>query len=187
VQGAHRKTLRPLSAPAGDSDPALGVWSLLTYRRGRARGGNPPDPLVVRRGASVANPDRMAFVLFVDDDRVNLTVTKLALRPVAGEFHMIESPEEALRFLEGRADCVAVVSDNAMPGMTGLQFLEEVRKRFPAIRRLMLTSNPDASGVVEAHESGLIQKLMGKPFSGAKLREVMVEQLANVSRSSLSS
>ncbi len=66
-------------------------------------------------------------VLAVDDEKSVLTSLRRLLRREPYELELAESAEEALELLEQRPATV-VLSDQRMPGMTGIEMLREVRR-----------------------------------------------------------
>lgn len=61
--------------------------------------------------------------------------------------------EEGLETIEAVQPDVVVV-DYAMPGITGLEVLDKIRKKYPNIRVIMLTASKSESVLAEALESG---------------------------------
>jgi len=80
----------------------------------------------------------MQVILFVDDDESVLSAFMRQLRR-RYHIHVANSAEEALEKLLSTGPYAVVVSDLRMPGMDGIEFLSEVRKRSPETVRIMLT------------------------------------------------
>ncbi|MFP6640807.1 MAG: response regulator [Myxococcota bacterium] len=118
-----------------------------------------------------AEPDRLPSVLLVDDEARVLSALERALRREGWAIRTAESPREALRILE--EDSVdLVLSDHKMPGMTGAQFLEVVRSRYPHTVRLLLTGWAEALSAEEMEAAG-IEKVISKPWDDAELRALL--------------
>ncbi|GAA2058281.1 FAD-dependent oxidoreductase [Williamsia deligens] len=96
-------------------------------------------------------------ILTVDDDPSVSRAVARDLRRRYGENHRIvraESPESALdtlRELTLRGDDVAVIlADYRMPGMTGIEFLEQAMDLVPSARRVLLTAYADTGAAIDA-------------------------------------
>ncbi len=99
------------------------------------------------------NPVRIR-VLHVDDDPMVLELTQIFLRR-EGEFEItsVDFAEEALAKLEkGRFD--VIISDCRMPGMDGLEFLEEVRETRDSIPFVFFTGIENPEIIEEAWKKG---------------------------------
>jgi HD-like signal output (HDOD) protein len=86
----------------------------------------------------------MKQLLFVDDEPNLLDGLKRSLRPMREEWNMtfVNSGAEALQALE-QAPIDVIVADMRMPAMDGAQLLNEVRKRFPQVVRIILSGQSD--------------------------------------------
>ncbi|MCK9920376.1 FAD-dependent oxidoreductase [Frankia sp. AgPm24] len=96
-------------------------------------------------------------ILTVDDDVSVSRAVARDLRRQYGERYRIvraESGEQALdalREMKLRGDRVAVLlADFRMPGMNGLEFLEQAMDLFPTARRVLLTAYADTNAAIDA-------------------------------------
>ncbi len=101
-------------------------------------------------------------ILLVDDERLVLLAMQRQLR---NEFdvHIAEGAEAGLKAMDEDGPFAAVVSDMRMPGMSGTQFLDQVRHQWPESVRLMLSGNSDQATAVEAVNRGHIYRFLNKP------------------------
>lgn len=92
-------------------------------------------------------------ILFVDDEPNILKGLRRSLYPLRNKWKMtfVEGGIEALEIMEQDKPTV-LISDMRMPGMNGLELLENVRERHPEVVRVMLTGQSDKD---------LYQKAMG--------------------------
>jgi thioredoxin reductase (NADPH) len=72
---------------------------------------------------------------------------------------------DTLAQLKTRQDPVAmIVSDQRMPGMTGVDFLEKAREMYPESRRLLLTAYADTEAAIRAINTARIHYYLNKPW-----------------------
>lgn len=90
----------------------------------------------------------MKRILFVDDDGKVLEGLRRMLRSFRHEWDMefAEGGSQALTRL-ATAPCDVVVTDMRMPGMDGVQLLQEVMSQYPATVRLILSGQCDRQAV----------------------------------------
>lgn len=102
-------------------------------------------------------------LLYVDDDLDNCSVFRHAFRQFTVE--TCASGREALDIL-ARSSPEIIITDQRMPGMSGIELLERVREIDPTIRRLMITAYDDDE--TRKHNGagvcGCIEKHFTKPF-----------------------
>jgi len=124
-------------------------------------------------------------VLAVDDERENLNLLARKL----GEHHRVLLARDggtALGLLK-RHDVHLVLADQRMPGMTGIDLLEEVKSRYPEPARLLITAYPDIDVAVGAINRGGVQRFIAKPYDPGELlavvdRELEIYELARANR-----
>ena len=110
-------------------------------------------------------------VLLVDDEASILSSLRRSLRREPWQVVTAPSPEQALALLEETAP-VLVVSDQQMPGMTGVAFLTEAGRRLPQVRRVLLTGWPEMVTPREVEAAG-IDAVLPKPWEHDVLLETL--------------
>jgi signal transduction histidine kinase len=107
-------------------------------------------------------------ILYVDDERENLRVFELAFKR---DFAVVtaESGEQGLRLLHERPIAI-VLSDHRMPGMTGVQFLSQVREVDAKTIRMLVTAYGDAETLGGAINDGSIYRYLAKPWRPDEMR-----------------
>ncbi|MCV2359851.1 response regulator [Paucibacter sp. TC2R-5] len=113
--------------------------------------------------AAVAPAAAIATILFVDDEPSILSALRRLFRPQGYKVLMAEGGAAGLALLELESVDL-VVSDMRMPEMDGVQFLEQVRQRWPAVVRVMLTGYADISSTIGAINRGEIHRYIAKPW-----------------------
>ena len=128
-------------------------------------------------------------VLLVDDDEAVLRDYGRLLRSFGFSVDPAHDGRSALDQLEA-ADHDVVVSDLLMPGMSGLEFLREVRARDLDIPVLLITGAPDVASAMQAIEYGA-SRYLAKPVDRDTLGHAVekaahLHQLARLRREALS-
>jgi len=83
--------------------------------------------------------DRPLSILTVDDDALVLMNTTMMLEDLGHQVHEALSGKEALEILHSGAHFDLVVSDHAMPGMTGSQLARAIGAEWPALPVILAT------------------------------------------------
>jgi len=121
-------------------------------------------------------------LLFVDDERRVLTSMRAMFRRDY-DVSLANSGDEAIEVLQGRNDIQVVVSDQRMPGMTGVELLSHVKETYPSSMRILLTGYADLEAVeASINESEVFRYLM-KPCPTGELKDAirLAVQAARVS------
>jgi signal transduction histidine kinase len=115
-------------------------------------------------------------VLLVDDEPRVLAALR---RRLSDRFTILtaESAGQAVKILESDENVGAIVADMKMPGRDGLDLLVEVTRRWPNIRRLMLTGNTDQDTAVAAVNRGRVFRFFRKPCDADLLAGALGEAL----------
>jgi two-component system nitrogen regulation response regulator GlnG len=104
----------------------------------------------------------MKPVWIVDDDRSIRWVIEKALSREGIAFNSFSSAQDALDALSGDSPEV-LVSDIRMPGLSGLELLNAVKQRHPAVPVIVMTAYSDLDSAVAAFQGGVYEYLP-KPF-----------------------
>jgi diguanylate cyclase (GGDEF)-like protein len=106
-------------------------------------------------------------VLFVDDEPA---LSQLARGLLSADYDLkcVESAEEA-QLLLARHDVDIVISDQQLPGLQGIPFLEWCREHSPRTVRILMTGAYSMDEAVEAINSGLAQRFLFKPWRPEQL------------------
>ncbi len=101
-------------------------------------------------------------ILFVDDEENILLAYARSLRK---RFQMSTAlgGQEALYRLQHEGPFAVIITDMRMPGMDGVQLLEEAQLCSPDTVRMMLTGNSDQQTAMEAVNKGAIFRFLTKP------------------------
>jgi DNA-binding NtrC family response regulator len=121
-------------------------------------------------------------VLFVDDEPRILTTMRMLFR---GNYELFfaESGPKALEFLKTQVVDV-IVSDQRMPGMTGIEMLRVARELNPNAMRILLTGYSDLNAIIGSINEGEIFRFVNKPWSNEELT-VTVARAVTAARASL--
>ena len=112
-------------------------------------------------------------VLCIDDEPQILRSLKWLLDKDF-EVHTTDSPLTALRMLK-HCDFDVVVSDQRMPGITGVVFLRHVRRLAPRAMRILLTGYSDLDAMVRSVNESEVYRFVTKPWDVKELPRVIAE------------
>ncbi|MBK1439399.1 response regulator [Parapedobacter sp. ISTM3] len=115
--------------------------------------------------------ERKISILYVDDEENNLISFRATFR-LKYKVYTALSGREAIQLIKERPINV-IITDQRMPQMTGVEFLEEVIKVNPDPMRILLTGYADMSAVVDAVNKGKIFHYLSKPWSEEELDDTI--------------
>jgi thioredoxin reductase (NADPH) len=127
-------------------------------------------------------------ILAVDDDISVLEAVIQDLRRQYGANYRIlraasgQAALDTCTQLQQRGDAVALfLSDQRMPGMTGVEFLEKAQSLYPEAKRALLTAYADTEAAIKAINTAKISYYLTKPWDPPeeKLYPVLDDLLEN--------
>jgi len=108
-------------------------------------------------------------VLLVDDNENDLQLMARAL--ASDDFTILTATSAAAGFeMLACHGAQVVIADHRMPGMTGVEFLANVRKIYPKTVRIVATGSDDPPTLTRAVNSAGIQHFLSKNWDPARLR-----------------
>lgn len=106
-------------------------------------------------------------ILYVDDEENNLISFKATFR-IKYKVYTAISGDEAMKILD-QNNIEIIITDQRMPNMTGVEFLEKVLVKYPDTMRILLTGYTDMAAVVDAINKGKIFHYLTKPWDENEL------------------
>jgi response regulator RpfG family c-di-GMP phosphodiesterase len=106
-------------------------------------------------------------ILYVDDEMNNLISFKAVFRIKYNVLTAI-SGEEAIKILKNNVVNI-IITDQRMPQMTGVEFLESILDDYPDPIRILLTGYADMNAVIDAVNKGKIFHYLTKPWNEEEL------------------
>jgi CheY-like chemotaxis protein len=82
-------------------------------------------------------------------------------------------PRRALELLDEHAPVSTVITDQRMPGMTGVEFLTRVYEMHPTTTRIILTGFADMEAILRAINDGHVYAYISKPWEPDQLKQVV--------------
>ena len=111
-------------------------------------------------------------ILVVDDEEAILETMSFTFEDDY-EVRTAAHPETALEILGREGPFAVVLSDQRMPGMSGVEFVSEVRRRYPATVRIILTGFSDMEAIIQAINDGHVYAYITKPWEPEQLKQVI--------------
>lgn len=125
-----------------------------------------------RSGKTAGTQAQRYGVLLVDDEILNLT-SLASLLEDDYRVHMASNANDALQQLTDpvfAAGIHVIISDQRMPGMTGVELLGHTRHLCPQAKRILLTGYTDIDAIVGAINEAAIWKYLRKPIDSQELK-----------------
>jgi signal transduction histidine kinase len=110
-------------------------------------------------------------ILYVDDDRANLVTLRYALGELF-DLRTTTSPEEALRLLS-EEEVAVLITDQRMPGMSGVELCERARLVRPETVRIILTAYADVHAAIDAINRGAVSRYLLKPWRDEEIVDLL--------------
>jgi diguanylate cyclase (GGDEF)-like protein len=136
----------------------------------------------------LAKDNAKEHIICVDDEEGILTALRQQLGARFGDECMIEvaqSAKDALELVEELSregePLAVMIADQIMPGMKGVELLEEVHKRSPGTTKILLTGQAGLDAVVAAINKAGLNRYIPKPWDEPDLR-LTVENLLKTFR-----
>jgi len=116
-------------------------------------------------------------VLYVDDESIPRIIFEKIFEPKYS-IMMADSGQEALKKLtQIKDDFIIIISDMRMPGMDGVDFIQEAKNKYNNLECFILTSMGEEPKIQQAVEDSLITKVFHKPLNAAEV-ESAIEDVA---------
>lgn len=114
-------------------------------------------------------------ILIVDDEEANLRLLERIFRR---DYQVVTATggAGALELLEMH-DFALIISDQRMPGMTGIEFLKRAAAMRQHTVRIILTGYTDVNALVEVINSGVVYKYVAKPWVNEDLQQTVARAI----------
>jgi len=103
-------------------------------------------------------------ILLIDDEERILDIMTMMLVDEGYDLHTAGSAEEGIKILQEFTNFSLIISDQMMPGMTGVQFFTQARIICPNALRVLLTGYTDMDAIIDAINNGGIHLYLTKPW-----------------------
>ena len=112
--------------------------------------------------------------LLIIDDEVD--ITKALVRQFRRKYNVFATTDavDALKIMENKKIQV-VLSDQRMPGMTGVDFFAQIKDKYPDALKLILTGYSDIEAVIGAINEGQVFRYVKKPWNPDELESIIRE------------
>ncbi|MBC2607049.1 hybrid sensor histidine kinase/response regulator [Pelagicoccus albus] len=120
--------------------------------------------------------DKEFTILYVDDERGNLNAFRNSFRR---DYNVLlaDNAHEGLNLFEKR-EIDLVISDQRMPGMTGVEFLTKALEKHPDPCRILVTAYSDIDAAQDAVNQASVFRYIRKPWDTENLRKTIEQALS---------
>lgn len=114
-------------------------------------------------------------ILIVDDEQYILNSLSRVLQDENRQILTAASAEEAWEMLKTSGEVKAIICDNRLPGVAGIDFFIKAKRLYPDTIRILMTGYPDLNSTIEAINKAHIWRYILKPVEAQELR-LLVKQ-----------
>lgn len=122
--------------------------------------------------------ERSLVILCVDDEEYILRAMQRLFLDTGYILLTAANADDALQQIEKENGVDCVISDYRMPGMNGVELLQEIQRTWPETIRIILTGYADTETTLKAINDGKVDRLLTKPWDDEELLVVIAEELA---------
>lgn len=129
-------------------------------------------------GDPIPAPANLPVILIADDEPDILeSLRDLLEDAVPARCILANSGTQALEVV-GKQPINLILSDYKMPGLNGIQFLEQARQRVPDVPRILITAFPDLEVAIDAINQARVEAFLIKPLDPDQVVERVRQALA---------
>ena len=115
-----------------------------------------------------SDSDPIYSILYIDDEENNLISFKSTFRRDY-HCHVASTGEQGLEIME-KHNIQVVITDQRMPDMSGIEFLEQIVPLYPDCMRMIMTGFSDMDAIIQAINTGNIYRYISKPWNREDLK-----------------
>ncbi len=119
------------------------------------------------------------LILYIDDEPKNLVSFKSVFRRHY-DIYLATSAMEGSVIME-QNPIQLVITDQRMPKVTGVEFLEQIAGQYPDVMRIILTGYSDMEAIVAAINKGRVHQYITKPWKSEDLK-VSIDSALEINR-----
>ena len=117
-------------------------------------------------------------LLIVDDEQENINLLKNILGDDYSLYEAVDAGQ-ALQLLR-KHEIHMILTDQRMPGQTGVELLEKAREARPDCVRMLITAYPDVNNAIQAINRGHVHRYIAKPFDSVELKLAIQQELEHL-------
>ncbi len=117
-------------------------------------------------------------ILVVDDEQENVNL----ISNILGNDYVLykaRDGESAMEVLRER-DVDMILTDQRMPGISGVDLLEKARQIRPDAVRILVTAYPDADNAIQSINRGWVKRYITKPFDPSELKVIIAQEMEHL-------
>jgi len=115
--------------------------------------------------------DPIYSILYIDDEENNLISFKSTFRRDY-HIHVASTGKVGLEIME-KHNIQLVITDQRMPDMSGIEFLEKIVPLYPDCMRMIMTGFSDMEAIIQAINKGNIYRYVSKPWNREELKIII--------------